>query len=154
MNIIVDADACPAINLITNLAIKNNIKLILYTDNTHNIKSDYAEVITLSKGYQSVDMVIANDIRNNDILVTQDFGLATIALSKKAFAVHPKGMIYNDSNIDQLLYERHMSTKVRKSGVHTKGPKKRVKIDDDNLINSLKILISKEINKQEEDSKL
>lgn len=150
MNIIVDADACPAINLITDLAIRNNIKLTLYTDNTHNIKSNYAKVITLSKGYQSVDMVIANDIQNNDILVTQDFGLATIALSKKAFAVHPKGMIYNDSNIDQLLYERHMNAKLRKSGGHTKGPKKRVKTDDDNLINSLNILIDGELNKQED----
>jgi uncharacterized protein YaiI (UPF0178 family) len=89
-------------------------------------------------------MVIANDIKKGDILVTQDFGLATIALSKKAYVVHPKGMIYTDDNIDNLLYERHLNSKLRKSGKHTKGPRKRTKEDDQNLINSLETLINKE----------
>jgi len=142
MNIIVDADACPGVNLITDIAIKYNIKLTLYNDNTHNIESNYADVVTLSKGFQSVDMVIANDIKKGDILVTQDFGLATIALSKQAYVVHPKGMIYTDDNIDNLLYERHLNSKLRKSGKHTKGPKKRTKEDDQNLVNSLEILIN------------
>ncbi len=142
MNIIVDADACPGVKLITDIAIKYNIKLTLYNDNTHNIESDYADVITLSKGFQSVDMVIANDIKKGDILVTQDFGLATIALSKKAYVLHPKGMIYTNDNIDNLLYERHLNSKLRKSGKHTKGPKKRTKEDDQNLIKALELIIN------------
>ncbi len=130
MNIIVDADACPGVKLITDIAIKYNIKLTLYNDNTHNIESDYADVITLSKGFQSVDMVIANDIKNGDILITH--------------VLHPKGMIYTNDNIDNLLYERHLNSKLRKSGKHTKGPRKRTKEDDQNLVNSLEILINKE----------
>lgn len=142
MSIIVDADACPGISLITDIAIKYKIDLILYTDDSHNIESDYAKVVTLSKGFQSVDTVISNDIKKNDILITQDFGLAVIALSKKANVMHPKGMIYTDDNIDKLLYERHLNAKLRRTGVNTKGPKKRVKEDDINLIKSLEKLIN------------
>jgi len=142
MSIIVDADACPSINLITDTAIKYNLELILYTDDTHNLYSDYGKVITVSRGFQSVDTLISNDINQKDILITQDFGLAVIALSKKAKVLHPKGMIYTDDNIDKLLYERHISAKIRRSGGHTKGPKKRTKEDDLNLINSLEKLIS------------
>ena len=142
MNIIVDADACPSISLITDIAIKYKLELILYTDDTHNISNDYAKIITVSRGFQSVDTVISNDIKKNDILITQDFGLALIALSKQAKVIHPKGMIYTDDNIDKLIYERHLNAKLRRSGINTKGPKKRTKDDDLNLINSLEYLIS------------
>ena len=128
MRIIVDADACPSISEITEFSKKNNIELILYADNTHTIKNDYAKVIILDKGFQSVDIAIINDIEENDILITQDFGLASMSLSK-AKVVHPKGMIYTIENIDRLLFERHISNLNRKKNIHMKGPKKRNKED-------------------------
>lgn len=143
MKILVDADACPSIDLITATAKDNNINLFLYTDTTHNLVSEYAEVMILSKGYQSVDIVIANEINKGDILITQDYGLALLALSKNANVIHPKGMEYTDSNIDQLLFERHINIKNRKQKIHVRGPKKRTKEDDYNLINSLEVLIKK-----------
>lgn len=137
MRIIIDADACPSIREITTLAKQKHIELILYVDNTHNIENEYAKIIVLDKGYQSVDMAIINDIEKSDILVTQDFGLATLALPKKVKVIHPKGMIYNDDNIDRLLFERHINNLNRKQNIHTKGPKKRNKEDVINLLNSL-----------------
>jgi len=83
-------------------------------------------------------MAIANEIKKNDILITQDFGLATLALTHSAYAVHPKGMIYNNNNIEQLLFERYLNNKSRKQNIHIKGPKKRKEEDNTNLINSLK----------------
>lgn len=141
MRIIVDADACPGISLITEVAKKYNIELILYADYTHNIVSDYAKVIVVSKGFQNVDTVISNDVKEWDILITQDFGLAVIGLSKKASVIHTKGMIYTNDNIDTLLFERHLNSKLRKRGGHSKGPKKRTKEDDIKLINSLESII-------------
>jgi len=143
MKILVDADACPSINLITDLAIKNKMELVLYTDSTHNIVSDYALVVTLSQGFQSVDMVITNEIKENDILITQDYGLALICLSKKAKVIHPLGNVYNDENIDRMIFERFLRTKSRKQNIHMKGPKKRTKEDDINLINNLQKEIDK-----------
>lgn len=141
MRIIIDADACPSIGEITALAKQNNIELLLYVDNTHNIENEYAKVIVLDKGFQSVDMAIINDIEKSDILVTQDFGLATLVLAKKVKVVHPKGMIYTDDNIDRLLFERHINNLNRKQNIHMKGPKKRNKEDVINLLNSLNNLI-------------
>lgn len=142
MRIIVDADACPSINEITLVAKTNKIELLLYVDTTHNINNDYAIIKTFDKGFQSVDVAIANDICNSDILITQDFGLAVIALSKKAKVVHPKGMIYDEENIDRLLYERYLNAENHKKNIRVKGPKKRTKEDVNNLIKSLNILIN------------
>lgn len=141
MRILVDADACPSINLITEIAISNNIDLYLYSDSTHNIINPYATVITLDKCSQSVDIVIVNDINEGDMLITQDFGLAALTLSKGALVVHPKGMIYTNNNIEQLIFERYLNNKRRKQKVRIKGPKKRSKDDDLNLINSIKSLL-------------
>lgn len=141
MRIIIDADACPNIFEITDFSKSNNIELILYADNTHNIVNDYAKVIIVDKGFQSVDMCIINDIKENDILVTQDFGLATLSLSKKVKVVHPKGMIYNNDNIDKLLFERYLNTLNRNRNIHLKGPKKRNKNDLEKLLISLRELI-------------
>lgn len=141
MRILVDADACPSIELITELARKKRIELILYVDTAHIISNDYAKVITLSKGFQSVDTFITNDIREKDILITQDFGLAVIALSKNANAIHPKGLIYTNDNINGLLFERHLNFKNRKKKIRTKNIKKRTKLDDLSLIKNLKKLI-------------
>lgn len=139
MRIIVDADACPSINEITEFSKKNKIELILYADNTHIIKNDYAKTIIVDKGFQSVDMAIINNIKENDILITQDFGLASLSLSK-AKVVHPKGMIYTNEFIEILLFERHIKNINRKQNIRIKGPKKRNKEDVINLLNSLEKL--------------
>ncbi len=137
MNIIVDADACPSIELITETAKKYNIPLFLYTDTTHNLINSYATIKVLSKGFQSVDMAIINDIKENDILITQDYGLALLALQRKSKVIHPKGLIYTNNNIDQLLFEKYANSINRKMSNHIKGPKKRTKDDEDKLIENL-----------------
>ena len=61
----------------------------------------------------------------------RDYGLAAIVLSKGGHAINQNGLVYNNENIDQLLFTRHISKKVRQGGGRTKGPKKRSK--DDNI---------------------
>lgn len=137
MRIIVDADATPSINLITDIAYNYSILLILYVDTSHNIKNDYAIIKVCSKGFQSVDMAIINDIIKDDILITQDFGLATLALSRNSKVINPKGMIYNNDNIDRLNFERHLNGLNRKAHIHMKGPKKRNGNDEVRLEESI-----------------
>ena len=66
-----------------------------------------------------------------DIVVTQDYGLAAMALGKGARIVNQNGLIYTNDNIDKLLMERHIGAKVRRSGGRTKGPAKRTKEDNE-----------------------
>lgn len=142
MRILVDADACPGKDIIENVASNNNIEVIMYCDINHILNSNYSTVKYVDSGFQSVDIILINEVKNNDIVVTQDYGVAAMALGKKAYAVNPKVYIYDNGNIDRLLFERHMSQKIRRSGGKTFNPKKRSQKDDDRLKNSLIKLVN------------
>ena len=140
----IDGDACPAINLIEKLARKHNISMKIYANYAHNINSDYAEITRLDVNSQSVDMKIISETNEKDIIVTQDFGLASIILSKNAYAIGPKGLIYTNENIELLLSERHLNAQIRKATKRIKGPKKRTDEDDKVLIQNLEKIIEKD----------
>lgn len=137
MRIIVDADACPGRDLIEKAGKENAVEVIMYCDINHVLKSDYSTIIYADSGYQSVDMKIVNAVRKDDIVITQDFGVAAMVLPKNAYAISPKGNVYTDENIERLLFERHISQKVRKGGGKTSNPKKRKNEDNQRLYDSL-----------------
>ena len=141
MRIIVDGDACPGISIIENIAKQYKLDLILYCDINHYINLDYGEVKVVDSGFQSVDMYILNVCKEKDIIITQDYGVAAICLSKKSYVINPKGYYYNEENIDRLLEERHISQKIRRAGGKTNNPKKRTKDDDIRLEKNLLKLI-------------
>jgi uncharacterized protein len=142
MRVLVDADACPGKSYIEKAAKSYNVQVILYCDMNHVLNSDYSTVVYVESGFQNVDMVIANKAEKNDIVVTQDYGVAAMVLGRGAYAVSPRGYIYSNNNIDRLLLERHISQKVRKGGGKTTNPKKRTKEDDISLYESLIKLLS------------
>lgn len=144
MRIIVDADATPGISLIEQVAINYELPCILIADDTHVLTSSYSEVITVSKGSQSVDMYLVNMLEANDMIITQDYGVAVIGLAKHCYVVNPKGYLYTDENIDSMLASRHIAGKLRRQGHHTKGPKKRTKEDDIRLQDTIINIIEKE----------
>jgi uncharacterized protein YaiI (UPF0178 family) len=141
MRIIVDADACPGRDIIEQTGKKYNLEVIMYCDLNHVLRSDYSTIKYMDSGFQSVDMAIANEAKCGDIIVTQDFGVAAMVLGKKAYAISPKGHIYTNDNIDKLLFERHLSSKVRRGGGRTSGPKKRSREDDERLLANLEKLV-------------
>ena len=78
-----------------------------------------------------------------DIVVSQDYGVAAMALGKEAYAIHQSGKWYTDDNIDRMLMERHLNKKARRSSQksHIKGPKKRTEEDDRRFAQSFEKLI-------------
>lgn len=144
MRIIVDGDGCPGISYIEKVAKEENIDLLVYSTIDHNINLDYGEVKRVDAGFQSVDMYVINDTKEGDIVISQDFGVAALALGKKAYAISPKGMIFSNDNIERLLFERHLSQKARKAGLRGKNASKRKKEDDINLYNIIKKVINQE----------
>lgn len=143
MQIIIDGDACPSINLIEECAKKYNLDILIIADTCHNIISDYSKVIITDKGSQSVDIKLINIVKTNDIVISQDYGVAVMTLAKNAYCISPKGLIYTNDNIDSLLLNRHINQKLRNQGKHIKGPKKRKNDDDIKLIESLEQIIRK-----------
>lgn len=128
--ILVDADACPVIDITIKVAKQFSIQVILICDTSHYLQREGVETITVSKGSDAVDFVIVNRVQERDIVVTQDYGLAAMVLAKKGVALDQNGRLYTSDNIEQLLFTRHLAKKVRQAGGRTKGPKKRQKEAD------------------------
>lgn len=141
--ILIDGDACPSIKLIEECAKKYDIKVTIITDTSHNIISEYSKVIVVDKSSQSADIKLVNVVNKGDIVISQDYGVAAIILAKNAYCISPMGLIFTNENIDSLLLNRHINQKLRASGKHVKGPSKRTKEDDKNLIDSLERIINK-----------
>ncbi len=123
MKILVDADACPVKEIIVRQAKKRGIPVVMLLDTSHILNDGYSKVITVDKGRDSVDIRLANLLEAGDIVVTQDFGVAALALGKRAKAMNQNGMVYDDRNMDQLLFERHLGQKIRRAGGRTAGAK-------------------------------
>jgi len=143
MNILVDADACPVKNIILKIAKENSIPVFMFIDNTHILNDGYSEVIIVDKARDSVDIALINRTKEFDIVVTQDYGVAAMALGKGAYALNQNGLIYDKDNIDVLLFERHIGQKVRRCGGRTTGPRKRTKEDDEKFERAFKKVIEK-----------
>ena len=143
LKIYVDADACPVTRIAEQIAKKHNIPVTLLCDTNHVLTSDYSEVKIIGAGADAVDFALINLCKRSDIVVTQDYGVAAMALGKGAYAIHQSGKWYTNENIDQMLMERHLNKKARRASGknHLKGPKKRTKEDDDRFRESFEKLI-------------
>ena len=130
MRILIDADGCPVVNETIKVAHKFNLESIIFCDTSHNFDEKNIKVIVVSKGIDAVDFAILNNIEKGDIVITQDYGLASLVLSRNSYAINQSGMVYTNENIDELLYSRYISKKMRNSVARIKGPKKRDKSQD------------------------
>jgi uncharacterized protein YaiI (UPF0178 family) len=145
MTIYVDADACPVVRETVDAAKRHQIPVTLLCDTNHALSDDYANVVVIGAGADAVDFALVNRCQKGDIVVTQDYGVAAMALGKGAHPIHQSGMWYTNENIDRLLAERHISRKARmaQSKHHLKGPKKRTPEDDAHFSESLGRLIER-----------
>ena len=131
MKVLVDADACPVTDIAVFLCREHGITCLLLCDTAHELHREGAQTLVFDKGSDSVDFALANRVEKDDIVITQDYGLASMCLAKEAKVLHQDGWAYTKENIDALLFSRHESRKYRAAGGRTKGPKKREKSQDD-----------------------
>lgn len=143
MHIFVDADACPVVDIVEIIAKKHNIPVTLLCDTNHVLYSDYSEVIAVGAGADAVDYKLISICHKGDIVVSQDYGVAAMALGKGAYAIHQSGKWYTDDNIEQLLMERHLNKKARRGTHknHMKGSRKRTDEDDERFAQSFEKLV-------------
>lgn len=141
--VLIDADACPVIPQAERIAQAHGLPVVLLCDTHHVLTSDYSEVKVIGAGADAVDLALINLCQRGDVVITQDYGVAALALGKGARAIHQSGLEYTNDNIDRMLMERHLSRKARMSGKHHfKGPKKRTAQDDENFIRAFEALLA------------
>ncbi|MEG2338770.1 MAG: YaiI/YqxD family protein [Clostridium sp.] len=146
MRVLIDGDGCPVVSETIKVAKENNIEVVILCDTAHVFNREGVETIIIGQGADSVDFALVNRTSKGDIVVTQDYGLASMILSKGAYPINQNGMVYTSENIDGLLFTRHVSREIRRAGGRTKGPKKRNKEDNTKFEACLRKLIL-EINK-------
>jgi len=141
--ILIDADACPVVKIAERIAKAHGVPVTLLCDTNHVLTSDYSDVKVIGAGADAVDFALINLCRRGDVVVTQDYGVAALALGKGAYAIHQSGGFYTQDNIDQMLMERHLARKARmgKGKHHLKGPKKRTKEEDEAFEAALRKLL-------------
>ncbi len=142
MKVIIDADACPktALQISIKLGQKYGISVWTVASFNHNIESDHHVVV--DSGSQEADLKVVNLAEKGDIAVTQDWGLAAMLIGKQVRCVSPVGREYRPESIDNMLEERELKAKYRRSGGRTKGPKKRTADDDRNFAATLEAIIN------------
>ena len=143
MQIFVDADACPVVAIIEKIAKDNSVPVMLLCDTNHVLSSTYSKVVVVGAGADAVDYKLISICHKGDVEVSQDYGVAAMALVKVSNAIHQSGKWYTDDNIDQMLMERHLSKKARRSSrkCHVKGPKKRTEEDDERFAQSFEKML-------------
>lgn len=125
MKVLIDADACPVVDIAVTLCRQRTIECLLLCDTAHEMQREGAQTLVFDKGSDSVDFALVNRVAAQDIVITQDYGLASMCLAKGARVLHQDGWQYTQYNMDALLFQRHASREYRAAGGRTKGPAKR-----------------------------
>ena len=125
MRVLIDGDGCPVVDIAVSLCRKRQIPCLLLCDTAHEFHREGAETLTFDKGSDSVDYALVNRVQPGDLVITQDYGLASMCLAKQARVLHQDGWEYTSQNIDGLLLQRHVSRQYRLSGGRIKAIPKR-----------------------------
>ena len=143
MKILIDADGCPVVDLSVAAAKKHGAECVIICDTSHVFDKDGARTVVVEKGADSADFKIVNMLSKGDLVVTQDYGLAAMCLARGAAVISQNGLVYNDKNIDELLFSRYVSKKVRRAGGRLKGPQARRPEQDEKFKKSLCALLDR-----------
>ena len=125
MKVLIDADGCPVVDIAVSLCKKFHTPCLLLCDTAHQMHREGAETMVFDKGSDSVDFALVNRAQAGDLVITQDYGLASMCLARKARVLHQDGWEYTEYNIQALLFQRSESRRYRAAGGRTKGPAKR-----------------------------
>ena len=101
--ILIDADGCPVVDLTVRIGRVHGVPVKILCDTAHRIQREGAETLVFDKGADSVDFALVNRVQPGDIVITQDYGLASMCLARRARVLNQNGLEYTARNIDGLL---------------------------------------------------
>ena len=140
MKIFIDADAFP--NVIRDILIKAsqrlNLPLIFVANKPLRLeKLSNLSLILVPEGPDVADDRIAQLVQPGDLVITADIPLADRVVTKNAFAMNPRGMLYTEHNIKDRLAMRDLLGELRDNGIITGGPAVFCKKDRQAFANQL-----------------
>lgn len=126
MKIFVDGDGSPVKETVIEVAVEKALDVVIVTSvdlGGRRIIKKNVSFVYVDKGADAADFKIVQLIKKGDLLITQDYGLASLVLPKGVLVLHQLGYQYTKENIDGLLEQRYFSGQIRRKGGRTKGPK-------------------------------
>lgn len=142
--VVVDGDACPVKSEIAQAVRLCGATALMVSSYAHVlVPEDQVQVVTVDASDQAADLYIANVLTPQDVLVTGDYGLAALGLSRGAAVLTPRGKIIREADIDGLLAHRHWSAKLRRGGTRTKGPPAFTSADRNKFLQNLTSLLQR-----------
>ena len=130
LTVLIDADGCPVLDCTLRICRSLQVPVLILCDTAHQIQRDDAQTLVFDKGADSVDFALVNRVRPGDIVITQDYGLASMCLARRARVLNQNGLEYTADNIDLLLDRQWQNKRLLRAGKHPKGPAKRTKEQD------------------------
>ena len=138
--VLIDADGCPVVDLTIRLRKGRGMPVLILCDTVHRIEREGAEALVFDKGADSVDFALVNRVQPGDIVITQDYGLASMCLARRARMLDQDEREYTAENID-LLAKHYENKKLLRAGKHPKGPSRRTKEQDEAFAKALEKLL-------------
>lgn len=148
MRVLIDADACPVTKIALVLARERGLETVLFCDTAHHMQREGARTVIVGKGADAADFKLLGELEKKDAVITQDYGLAAMALARGALVMAPSGMEYTAGNIDALLQSRHEVKKLLRAGKRVKGPQKRGAEQDEAFAQAFARLLDKALTEQ------
>lgn len=128
MKILIDADACPVIELTRQIAAEYGVPVLAVATYAHMPKD--GEIIAVDSAPEATDMALFRRTETGDLVITSDYGLASLVLAKGARALSPSGLRFTEENIPELLERRYLAKKTRRAGGRQRGPRPRTHADN------------------------
>ncbi|TWI57759.1 YaiI/YqxD family protein [Halalkalibacter nanhaiisediminis] len=139
----VDADACPVKEEIVDICQRFKVAMVFVSSYAHQMTlPSSVKVVTVDTDKEAADLYVMNKVKKDDICVTQDHALASILLAKGVVVLSPRGMVYREETIGQMLDARYLSQKQRRMGAKTKGPKAFQSSDRSRFMEQLEKILS------------
>ncbi|MBN1193655.1 MAG: YaiI/YqxD family protein [Coriobacteriia bacterium] len=143
----IDADACPVTREAIAVARSHGLPVVVVANGTQNLERHASrsgvEAIRVSSGRDAADFAVVERLSPGDIVVTQDIGLAAMAIGRSAGAISPRGRIFHLATIDAELAVRHAEARLRRAGGRHGGPPKFTDEDREHFTEQLERLVSR-----------
>jgi uncharacterized protein YaiI (UPF0178 family) len=136
-----DADALPTLRDAVSIGLSHRVPVVVVANASQNL-ARYAgkqgvEVLQAGPGPDAADFAIISRLGPDDVVVTQDIGLAAMVLGRGARALSPRGRVFSTYTIDAEMALRHAEQRHRRMGGRTRGPSRFEEADREHFRESL-----------------
>lgn len=148
MKIWIDADACPrdVKDVVYKASVRTKVEVCLVANSYMSFpRTSLVTFVKVDHGADVADFYIAENVDNDDLVITADIPLAALIVEKGATAINPRGELYTEENVKERLSMRDFMQELRDNGLNTGGPAPFGVKDKEKFANSLNRILTQKL---------